>query len=158
MMFRMTRCCGFIAATLSAVVFSHVASVQAQAVRPTPSAVMIGDNSGGRIGDFVALFHEYRSAGSQIHFSGYCDSACTLLLALPRSQTCISSGAVFRFHAPSAGSARVVNAARKFILSRYPGWVRSWIANNSGLTTQLISMDYSYASKFMRTCNQVASR
>jgi hypothetical protein len=122
------------------------------------SIVRISSSSGGRIGDFMVRLRQYRAQGSLVQFSGSCDSACTLLLALPRSSTCITSGAVFRFHAPTAASARTGQAAKRYMMAQYPGWVRSWIANNNGLTGRLISMNYSYASKFMRTCNQVASR
>jgi hypothetical protein len=130
-------------------------SATAEAAGPV---IRISSNSGGRIGDFMMRLHQYKSQGSLVQFAGNCDSACTLLLALPRSNTCLTSGAVFRFHAPSAGSARMSLSAKRYMMAQYPGWVRSWIANNNGLTAKLISMDYSYASKFMRSCNEVASR
>jgi hypothetical protein len=120
--------------------------------------IRIASSSGGRIGDFILRLREYRSHGSLVEFSGACDSACTLLLALPRANTCITDGAVFRFHAPTAASARTSLAAKRYMLAQYPGWVRSWIASNNGLSSRLIVMDYAYASKFMRTCNEIASR
>lgn len=122
------------------------------------SIVRISSSSGGRIGDFMVRLRQYRAQGSLVQFSGSCDSACTLLLALPRANTCITTGAVFRFHAPTAASARTGLAAKRYMMAQYPGWVRGWIASNNGLTGKLISMNYSYASKFMRNCNEVASR
>lgn len=91
-------------------------------------------------------------------FSGRCDSSCTLLMALPRKKTCIFPGTVFRFHAPKAASARTRLAAKRYMMAQYPGWVRSWIVQNRGLTARLITMDYRYASKFMRQCTAIASR
>jgi hypothetical protein len=120
--------------------------------------IRIGGNTGGQIGDFMGRLAAYRQTGTQVQFTGSCDSACTLLLALPRNQSCVGSGAKFRFHAPTGRSASTSAAARRFMLAKYPVWVRSWIAAHNGLTARLISMDYSYASKFMRTCDQVAAR
>lgn len=130
-------------------------SAIADATGPT---VHIWSNSGGRIGDFMALLRQYQEQDSLVQFAGSCDSACTLLLALPRGNTCITTSAKFRFHAPSAASSRTSFAAKRYMLAQYPGWVRNWIASNNGLTANLISMDYNYASRFMRSCNQVASR
>ncbi len=142
------RRCG-VAAALCAFVISTL---------PLPAAaktVRIGANSGGHIGDFMMRLASYRQSGAQVQFTSTCDSACTLLLALPRNQSCITSGAVFRFHAPTARSAGTGAAAKRFMMSNYPVWVRSWIASHNGLTRQLISMNYSYARKFMRSCDDV---
>lgn len=127
-------------------------------VEAAGSIVRISSNSGGRIGDFMMRLNQYKAQGALVQFAGYCDSACTLLLALPRNNACITTGAVFRFHAPTAASARTGLAAKRYMMAQYPGWVKSWIAANNGLTARLISMDYSYASKFMRSCDEVASR
>jgi pterin-4a-carbinolamine dehydratase len=80
------------------------------------------------------------------------------LMGLPSHQTCIDKGAYFRFHAPSAQSQRSVRIAQMYMMRKYPGWVRSWISRNNGLSHQLITMNYSYASKFMKRCSAVASR
>jgi uncharacterized protein YdeI (YjbR/CyaY-like superfamily) len=36
--------------------------------------------------------------------------------------------------------------------------VRNWIAQKHGLTRELLTMDYAFASKFMRSCDTVASK
>jgi hypothetical protein len=150
---------GKIAAALSlGVFFAGNTLAQAETVLFTQPIINISADSGGRIGDFVSRLHKYKYANAQVAFSGNCDSACTLFLALPHNQTCVNTGAVFRFHAPTAGSAEVGLAAKHFLMANYPGWVRSWINRHNGLTTQLISMDYNYASKFIRSCGTVASR
>jgi hypothetical protein len=150
---------GNIAAALCVVVvFAGQTCANAETVLSTRSIINISADSGGRIGDFVSRLHHYRNTNAQVTFSGNCDSACTLFLALPHNQTCVNAGAVFRFHAPKAGSVEVGLAAKRFLMASYPGWVRSWINKNHGLTTQLISMDYNYASKFMRPCGLEASR
>jgi hypothetical protein len=145
--------------TLAVLCLIGVLSSPAPVLAEAPGSIIrISSNSGGRIGDFMVRLRQYRKQGNLVQFSGSCDSACTLLLALPRANTCITTGAVFRFHAPTAASARTGLAAKRYMMSQYPGWVRNWIASNNGLTTKLISMNYGYARKFMRSCNEVASR
>ncbi len=120
--------------------------------------VSISNNSGGNIAAFAVAVARYRGAGTLVMFNGRCDSACTLFLGLPARQTCISRGAFFRFHSPSAGSMRSERLAQAYLMRKYPNWVRAWIARKNGLTHQLITMNYDYASQFMQTCNSVASR
>jgi hypothetical protein len=93
-----------------------------------------------------------------VKFTGSCDSACTLFLGLPSAQTCVTSGAAFRFHAPFGVSGNSQKMAQEYLMLKYPSWVRSWISRNNGLTEQLITMDYGYARKFMRTCDVVAGQ
>ncbi len=122
------------------------------------TSVSISNNSGGTIVAYALAAADYRSAGTLVKFTGRCDSACTLFLGLPASQTCISQGAFFRFHAPFGVSAQAQRTAQAYLMRKYPGWVRGWIARNHGLSSQLMTMDYSYASKFIRSCDAVASR
>jgi hypothetical protein len=121
-------------------------------------SVTIGDNSGGTIADFAISTAQYRNDGTRISFTGQCDSACTLFLSLPTAQTCVSHGATFRFHAPFGVSPRAQATATAYLLRSYPNWVRNWIAQKHGLTRELLTMDYAFASKFMRSCDAVASR
>jgi hypothetical protein len=149
-LFKRGRATAALCATFFAVTLTTLVPAKAESV------VRIGSNSGGRIGEFMVKLRQHRNSDSLVKFDGSCDSACTLLMALPRNKTCITSNAVFRFHAPTGGSVRTSQSAKRFMMAQYPGWVRSWISRNNGLTGRLISMDYSYASKFMRSCNQVA--
>ena len=123
-----------------------------------PSSVTIANNSGGTIAAFAMDTADYRSSGTQVKFMGRCDSACTLFLSLPSNQTCVSRGASFRFHAPFGVSARAQQSAQAYLMGKYPRWVRAWIKSNNGLSRQLITMNYNYASQFMRSCDVVASR
>jgi hypothetical protein len=126
--------------------------------RRSMNAVSISNDSGGLIGSYAIRVASYRRAGTLVKFNGRCDSACTLLLGLPSQQTCISSGAYFRFHSPSAQSQRSVHIAEMYMMQKYPGWVRNWISRNNGLSRQLITMKYDYASRFLKRCSTVASR
>jgi hypothetical protein len=137
------------AAFLAPTLLAMTLSIAAQAA-PT---VTISNNPGGNIAVFALSAAEYRNTGTLVKFTGNCDSACTLFLGLPSHQTCVTSGASFRFHAPFGVSGNSQKIAQAYLMRKYPGWVRSWIDRNNGLTRQLITMDYGYAKKFMRTCD-----
>jgi hypothetical protein len=129
-----------------------------RAPRNAPPSVSIANNSGGVIAQYAITAADYRNSRTLVKFMGRCDSACTLFLGLPASQTCVAGAAYFRFHAPFGVSDHAQQLAQNYLMSRYPRWVRQWINQKSGLTHQLITMDYNYASRFMRTCDAVASR
>ncbi len=115
--------------------------------------VTVGSDRGGYVIKYAVRMLKWRESGTPLRFTGRCESACTIYLALPSHQTCIAPGASFRFHAPyGAGTQNGNRIALSYMLNSYPGWVRSWIKSKGGLSRQLISMDYKYASKFMRTC------
>jgi hypothetical protein len=120
--------------------------------------VLISNNSGGNIAAFAADAAGYRDSGTRVQFTGRCDSACTLFLGLPSRQICVAPGAYFRFHSPSGASASAEHVAQNYLMRKYPGWVRAWIGRNHGLSHQLITMDYGYASQHIKTCATFASR
>lgn len=116
--------------------------------------ISVADNSGGSVASFVQHARSLQAAGTQVRFTGRCDSACTLLMALPARQTCIKPGAYFRFHAPISGDPRMARLTQRYMMMKYPSWVRSFIERRGGLTAQLVRMDYDYASRFMRSCGE----
>ena len=120
------------------------------------NSVSISNNSGGMIVRYALKTAQFRRAGTVVKFSGRCDSACTLFLSLPKHQTCVSPGAYFRFHAPTARSSRSARMAKSYMMGKYPGWVQSWIHRNGGLNGRLITMDYAYARRFVQICSTVA--
>ena len=119
-----------------------------------PQVVAVRDDQGGRIIEYALQMMKFRDSGARLKFIGRCDSACTIYLALPRSQTCINSGASFGFHAPLAATPEASQLAQEYLLKNYPEWVKSWIAGRGGLTKNIMTMDYSYASKFLDRCDQ----
>ena len=116
-------------------------------------AVEIGNDTGGYVAEYALRLYEMKEARQRVKFVGVCDSACTLFLALPAQQTCITEGAYFRFHAPSAPSASAAAAVATYMMRKYPQWVRTWIAAQGGLSDRLATMTYAYAQNFIRTCN-----
>lgn len=116
-----------------------------------PSEV-VSDDHGGYLVDYATRMETLRKAGRKVSFNGRCDSACTLFLALPIQQTCITPAAYFGFHAPSAPSPSAAAAAEAYLMMKYPGWVRAWISSKGGLTTTVMTMDYAYASRYLKSC------
>ena len=128
-------------------------ALPAQALPWSHNAISIRNDSGGYAISYALKMMKLRESGTPVRFVGRCASACTLYLALPSEQTCVSSGATFRFHAPY-GAHRSANALMaRYMLKTYPDWVRSWIGENGGLSSRTIVMDYGYASQFMPICD-----
>ncbi len=113
----------------------------------------VRNDPGGYVIDYALKMRKMERSGREIRFHGRCDSACTLFLALPKTQACVSRGAAFGFHLPMGESARGNRVAANFMLNTYPAWVRNWLAANGGLTTRLKVMRFDYASRHMPECN-----
>jgi hypothetical protein len=132
---------------------SQVGSGSQSVEREFRDAVEIGNDSGGYVAEYALRLYAMKDARQRVRFAGVCDSACTLFLALPAEQTCITEGAYFRFHAPSAPSASAAAAVAAYMMRKYPRWVRAWIVAQGGLSDRLATMNYQYAQNFMRTCH-----
>lgn len=117
--------------------------------------VTIRQDQGGLIIGYSMAMMKLRDSGTKVKFAGRCDSACTIYLALPPEQTCITRGAMFGFHAPSAATREASLIAQDYLLESYPDWVKAWITSRGGLSGKLITMDYAYASQFLDRCGQV---
>jgi hypothetical protein len=122
------------------------------AMRSQKSIVKISNDRGGYVIQYVMRLQKLRQAGIPVQFAGRCLSACTLYLALPKSQTCISPRASFGFHAAYGAGPKGNRIATSYMLNKYPSWVRNWISNHGGLSQKLITMPYEYTSKYMKTC------
>lgn len=116
------------------------------------SIVEIGNDRGGYVADYALRMFDFMTSRKRVRFVGSCDSACTLFLALPRTQTCVEAGASFRFHAPEAPTPSAAEAVKAFMMREYPRWVQSWLIQQGGLTDRLVTMDFSYISQHIRSC------
>ena len=124
---------------------------------PDPQFITIRNDNGGYVISYAVRMKKWRDSGTVVRFAGHCDSACTIFLALPRDQTCITRGTTFRFHSPAAASQRGRGVAQDYLMKTYPDWVRTWIVGRGGLSRRLITMDYDYARRFLRPCDQRAA-
>ena len=145
-----------IAATLTLAAVLAAGATASEALARTASkssaSVNIGNDRGGYVIKYALRMMKIRNSGKQVKFSGSCASACTLFLALPKDRSCLTKNASFRFHLPYGTSQRGVKVARNYMLNNYPRWVRSWIKQKGGLSNRLITMNASYASKFIKSC------
>ncbi len=138
---------------LCASILTAIASIVAPALSSTALPVFhVRNDPGGHVVDYDLRRREMAQQGRPVRFSGRCDSACTLYLALPSTQTCVARGARFGFHLPFGGDARANEAAREFMLATYPQWVRDWIMLKGGLTHRLKVMTYDHANRFIPRC------
>ena len=141
--------------TLAAMLAAGITAPEALALsvlKPPMQYLTIGNDSGGYVLKYALRMMKIRKSGTSVKFNGRCDSACTLYLALPNSRACATKNASFRFHLPLGTSQRGIKVARNYMLNSYPGWVRSWIKQKGGLSNRLITMNASYAQKFIGSC------
>jgi hypothetical protein len=143
--------CGTAAAALSIVV--GLAAPAAALTWPS-SITTIRNDHGGYIIDYAIRMNRLKKNNSSVKFAGRCDSACTLLLGLPNSKTCITRAANFGFHLPFGADADSNVVAARYMMNTYPAWVKSWINSRGGLTHQLKVMRYDYASRYMPVCDK----
>ncbi len=122
------------------------------------NAVNVSGDRGGNVVSYAMKTLQLKQNRTQVRVTGACDSACTLLLALPRNQICVTQSASFNFHLPSGSSSQGNKRAAAFLLKNYPGWVRRWIARKGGLSSRLISMRRSDIGNNLPACQSVASR
>lgn len=119
---------------------------------PTSGSISISGDRGGYVVVYALRMLKLKESGKPVQFRGRCDSACTLYLALPARQVCVTPKTTFRFHMPYGASASGNRFAASYMLRSYPGWVRNWIRSKGGLSSKTISMNYAYASKFLPSC------
>ena len=127
-------------------------STQAQAFQQSKN-INIYDDRGGQLIDYAMSISRVEQANARVNIRGSCDSACTLYLGIPRNRICVAHNASFRFHLPFGSSQRGNQLAANYMIGSYPAWVRRWIGAQGGLSHNLITMNYSYANKFLKTCD-----
>jgi hypothetical protein len=96
---------------------------------PASADIVIKDDDGGIIVDYVRKYEDIRSSGEKVVISGYCASACTLFLGmLPKQQFCFERGSKLGFHSASAklpdGSFQHASEFSQLMFNLYPPKVR----------------------------------
>lgn len=149
----------FAAATAAAVMVISAAAVPAMAETSRPGkSITIRADAGGQVLDYALRIKRIEKNGNTVRFEGRCDSACTLHLALPSSQTCLMPGASFGFHMPYGSNRRGNTKAAIYMAKKYPEWVLSWLSAHGGLTGSMKRMPYSYASHYLPKCPTTTAR
>jgi len=119
---------------------------------PPPPEVAIGNDTGGVVTEYALQRARWREAGTKVRFEGRCASACTLFLALPPEDLCVTTNAVFLFHAPTSPDRSARASAKAYLAYSYPDWVVAWIEDHGGLSANFLRMDYRFASRHLPTC------
>jgi hypothetical protein len=95
------------------------------------ATVVITDDPGGYIDEFLHKYEVIRASGDQVIVAGPCSSACTMMLGIvPDSKICATSGGVFGFHSGMVMLPGQPNSARyspfwtRVMWHRYPERVR----------------------------------
>ena len=126
-------------------------------VSSASATMLIAEDRGGQIGQYLQAFAALRSSGENVVVDGNCFSACTLLLGLiPRERVCATSRARFGFHAawmPDENGRPVTSPmGTQALWNIYPTKVRSWIGRNGGLSRKMIFLQGSELSHIVPSC------
>jgi len=129
-----------------------LAACVSQQEKTSGNVRVINDNPGGVLVNYAITRLDLQERGSQVRFAGYCDSACTLLLALPNNKLCVEPSASFGFHRPYGSTKRGNKEAERYLVSQYPEWVKTWISSQGGLQDEINRMPFEKVSAHIRPC------
>jgi hypothetical protein len=111
------------------------------------SALVVGNNPGGLVVQFLAQEQQLEARGEGVKVVGRCASACTVVLHNPN--VCVAPGGSFMFHSayiavdPEHGDFRRAQDDEQttaVLWSMYPAGVRAWITARGGLTAHPLNM------------------
>ena len=99
---------------------------------------------GGLVDEYKAKYAEIRDRGERVVIDGICNSACTLVLGIvPLNRVCVTPRASLGFHQAyydkslTFGVKVTSYAGTADLMSYYPETVKSWIARQGGLSTDM---------------------
>jgi hypothetical protein len=126
-------------------------------VSSASATMLITEDRGGQIGQYMQAFAALRSSGEDVVVDGNCFSACTMLLGLiPRERICATSRARFGFHAawmPDENGHPVTSPmGTQALWNIYPNKVRSWIGRNGGLSRKMIFLEGRALTRIVPSC------
>ena len=128
----------------------------------TPAAassrtITIENSPGGLISEHVERYARMAARGDRVRITGYCASACTIVLAkVPRHRICVGPAAVLGFHSASevddAGRRVHSRSGTEWLMRLYPRDIKGWIARNGGLTPEMRYLRGRELRKHVRAC------
>lgn len=99
---------------------------------------------GGLVDEYKAKYADIRDRGERVVIDGICNSACTLVLGIiPLNRVCVTPRASLGFHQAyydkslTFGVKVTSYAGTADLMSYYPETVKSWIARQGGLSTDM---------------------
>lgn len=125
------------------------------------ATVLIKDDNGGLMEDYVARSQPVRESGEPVVIDGACLSACTMVLGLvPRHQVCATPNATLGFHAAwqfNKSGDRVASASgTRDLMKTYPASVRAWIARHGGLTASMLFVRGRNLDSIIEPCDKAS--
>ncbi len=143
-----------------------ISMAQAQEVY---AAMVISNDHGGRIGDYIAKYTHLSYLGEKVVIDGTCASACTIVLAaVSHDNICVTHRARLGFHqafdygqAKSGAHTRVANLkASSILLALYPAYVQDWIKKRGGLPppSKMIWLEGRSLTHMYRVCGKAKTR
>ena len=108
-------------------------------------------SKGGKVKNFALKLEEYQRTGLPVRLSGFCNSSCTLFLALPSDQVCHTHGTTYMFHRSWGGTYAERQLTDHYMWNTYPRWVQIWLYHEGWDAYDRV-MPYSYASQYVRMC------
>lgn len=126
------------------------------------ATMLISEDRGGQIGQYLQAFAALRSSGENVVIDGNCFSACTMVLGLiPHDRVCATSRARLGFHAawmPDEDGRPVTSPmGTQALWSIYPHKVRSWINRHGGLSRRMIYMQGQDLHGIVNSCGATRS-
>lgn len=129
-------------------------------VSSASATMLISEDRGGQIGQYLQAFATLRSSGENVVIDGNCFSACTLVLGLvPRERICATNRARLGFHAawmPDENGRPVTSPmGTQALWAIYPNKVRAWINRKGGLSRKMIFMQGDDLKGIVASCGTV---
>jgi hypothetical protein len=126
-------------------------------VLPASAAVVLSDDIGGKMEDYISRFRQLRRSGETVVIDGKCYSACTMVLGLlPSNRVCATQNAVFGFHAAwmydTAGNRVPSPVGTRDLMKAYPAAVRAWLSRNGGLRPEMMYLQGRALAAIVRLC------
>jgi hypothetical protein len=116
-----------IVATVANTLISHASTVKGDRI------VVINDDVGGRIIDYVLKYAKYERSGVRVEVRGHCQSACTYITGI--KNVCAGPKAILSFHeARNPDGSRAKKSVVKFLENLYSPQVKAMITKKGGLS------------------------
>lgn len=107
---------------------------------PSRASVSIHLDPGGNVADYLRWYRRLTDAGVIAKVDGSCVSACTLVLAMPSSASCITPEARLGFHLASLNGVDDPAVTEELVQEFYPPSVQQWIKEHGPLVSAPIYM------------------
>jgi hypothetical protein len=138
-----------------------------------PKRFTIEDDGGGVVNEFRAALSYFKKENMAVSISGYCASACTLVLSTDYNlDVCVNKGMRFGIHKPFFADVlgNVANTIpyiyrsemmwKEEFFKKYPEWLRTIIDEQGGApaaiqgdkTNEMLWVSYEQVKAHMRTC------